>query len=167
VIAARMISSILDEFGQHGFNCERCTDEDKEFRGCGVAPKMYGVDDVTFEESWTTWDVSRWRDEMFAAGLPEDGEQATMSWRFANLGGVVDALNMPWPMCPRYYDAFATPSASTVARIVMRWARFKRSSALSAVLHGRLTPWAAHLLDVVDAMHAELSRQAIKKSATK
>jgi hypothetical protein len=129
--------------------------------GCGTAPILPGgFDAETYEPVDTRpWDVGKWREEMAANNLPQTGFEAVeYGWQYANFGGVVDALNMPWPMCPRYYTAFAAPQAWYAAGIVIRAAQYRKLGALSAVLSGPVTPLLSRLMGIVDAINVKIDK---------
>lgn len=133
----------------YGLDCDLCSGQLKESRGCGVAPWSLRFDDNgqssglhPFTPRYL-WERAEWA----GPATPVD-MLAEELWELADLGDAISCTGSPWRCCPAWYARFSSHGARKAAADAFELERWRDSGALSSRRSSPLQPWQVTLIDV-------------------
>jgi len=154
-------------------DCNECSDEDKQWRGCGRAPRfpVIEVDEHTFESRqvervWTpTW-WFQWCEE--SEHEPSD-ISACDQWEWGGLGGAVELTHTPWDCCPRSYlrQDMMDRDAMEAAQYAIQLYQWREKGSLTALEPGPLTPGMIDLVRLAERSYGRQDRLRVEAAKAK
>lgn len=162
------IALVLERAGalrEQGLDCRRCrkgSPGTRDYRGCGVPPRLRTLDRDTGEPA-------RWRPRAYVRQCEADGldvlpDEIARTYSLAGLGGIYDLTGELWAWCPRWWLEYHRGPERSIARLACDLAWAAEAQATHLVWDGApLTPALAEQVELAMGVRGWLKRQEIEQ----